>query len=246
MNSDKAIIIGGTKGLGLSLASEAKQHGIGCVLYGRSDPNHLQKHQNYQYNYLDLTDSDHISSMDLIDPKVKYFYWVAGEFLQQSLTDTADNCVEDMTKLHLTNPYRILRNFHQNRKDPYHLITIGSTSTWKSRKNETLYSGLKSAQATITRNFTHELIKDLPGSKVTLVQPGGMRTPNFWRKFNFSIENFMSPDEVAKIIWAKVISQSNSFDELHLLRSKKEGNESSKIIIEHGQKTPENPNDIFF
>ena len=59
----------------------------------------------------------------------------------------------------------------------------------------------------------------IPGSKAALVNPGGRRTPDFWRDSGQDIGSFMSPDDVASIIWDRVRTQESSYDEYSVMRN---------------------------
>ena len=144
-----------------------------------------------------------------------------------------------MIATHFSGPVRVLQllhlGLHYTLKHPYHLITIASTSSWKIRENETLYCALKAAKAAFTRNFARELVRDLPGSKITLVNPGGIKTGLF-KGTDQDISNFMDPDLIARIIWNDVIGQTVPFQEVQIMR-----NDDGSPIVSYGPRVPEMP-----
>ena len=99
-----------------------------------------------------------------------------------------------------------------------------------------MYCALKAAKAAFTRNFARELVRDLPGSKVTLINPGGLKTPNFWKNSGQDISKFMDPNEVAKIIWNEIERQEEPFKEVNILRKSDGGHN-----ISYGPRIPEQP-----
>lgn len=238
-----ALILGGTKGLGLSLAFEAGcNRRVHTIITGRSSLGDLNRPFNSELINLDLTDPKSVEEVFVHHKfeSVGYIFWVAGIFIRKPFTDTSPYNFEQMLSTHLSGPLRFLENIHRlitfNRGYPYHLITIASTSSWRIRENEALYCALKAAKATFTRNFTRELIRDLPGSKVTLVNPGGMKTPNFWQESGQDISKFMDPNAVAKIIWDEVQNQEVPFKEVQIMR-----NDDGSPNVSYGPRMSELP-----
>lgn len=103
------------------------------------------------------------------------------------------------------------------------------------RENETLYCALKAAKAAFTRNFARELVRDLPGSKVTLVNPGGIKT-DFFEGTNTDTSNFMRPSVVAKIIWDEIGIQEGPFKEIQIMR-----NDDGSPNVSYGSRASESP-----
>lgn len=242
-----ALILGGTKGLGLSLSWEAFNRGVQPIITGRSiyeGETRKSFPPNANYFVLDLCRSETIDRTvghmtRYYKYPVDYIFWVAGVFIRKPFTDTSPYNFEQMISTHLLGPLRFLENIHRlaiNRGNPYHLVTIASTSSWRIRENEALYCALKAAKAAFTRNFTRELIRDLPGSKVTLVNPGGMKTPNFWQESGQDISKFMDPDIVAKIIWDEVQNQEVPFKEVQIMR-----NDNGSPNVSYGPRMSELP-----
>ena len=235
-----ALILGGTKGLGLSLAFEATNNRrMRAIIAGRS--NLHNKPFNSELLKLDLTDPESVEQFVRRVPEpFDYIFWVAGNFSRQPFDAMASECIDDMIATHLSGPLRSIQLLHLGLahilRKPYHLVTIASTSSWRIRENEALYCALKAAKASFTRNFARELVRDLPGSKVTLVNPGGMKTPNFWNESVQDISNFMDPDVVAKIIWDEIHEQKNPFKEIQIMR-----NDDGSPNVSYGSRLSELP-----
>lgn len=182
-----ALILGGTKGLGLSLAWEAFTRGVQPIIAGRSIyEGEIRKSfpPNANYFVLDLCRPETIDrTVEHVachyKYSVDYIFWVADIFLRKPFVDTSPHNFEQMISTHLSGPLRFIEGIHRlatfGHNSPYHLITIVSTSSWRIRENEALYCALKAAKAAFTRNFARELVRDLPGSKITLVNPGGIK-----------------------------------------------------------------------
>lgn len=234
----RALILGGTKGLGLALASEAHKNKTTPIICGRSASSVELREvflSGAEYMEVDLTNEQSIEMIDdLQHERIDYFFWVAGIFLRKPVREMAAADRKLMIATHLDGPIDFLQRFHKRRSHPYHLITIASTSSWRLRENESLYCAVKAGKAAFTRNFGKELIRDLPGSKVTLVNPGGMATPNFWQGSGQDTSNFMDPKKVAEIIWEKVLRQKKNFAEFQIFR-----NEDGSPQLKYGPRKPE-------
>ena len=249
----RALILGGTKGLGLSLAWEAHRREILSTITGRSanDQKVIETFPPQSVAMaLDFTDYKSADSFRLFESpdfytSYDYIFWVAGAFLREPFMYISPPSIERMTWTHFMGPLIALRALHirhayilEHQHLSYHLITIASTSSWRTRENEAIYCALKAAKATFTRNFARELVRDLPGSKVTLVNPGGMKTPNFWKESGQDTSNFMNSDVVAKIIWDEVQNQQARFKELQIMRD-----EDGSPNLSYGPRIPELPFD---
>lgn len=234
-----ALILGGTSGLGLELALQSAEKGINPIIYGRSVYEKMSLFPTSARLFrVDLAKPAKIKVINLEDADIKYFFWVAGIFKRKSLKDTKRSEIFQLTNVHATGATEFLRQFHKiavKKGKPYHLIVVASTSAYKLRENETLYCGLKAYQAAFARNFASELSRDLPGSKVTLVNPGGMKSDNFYRDTKQDISNFMEPKWVAKVIWAKIEWQQKGFHEFNIIRTP-----SGPMILDHAM-VPETP-----
>jgi NAD(P)-dependent dehydrogenase (short-subunit alcohol dehydrogenase family) len=243
MDVKKAIVLGGTKGLGAAIASQSQKRGIATVVYGSSVGQEGEDHLPAEVTrrQVDLESAESVAAADLGHGDVDYFFWVAGVFLQKRLVDTTHFELDRMTEIHFTNPLKFVQRLQQLQKRPYHFITVASCSSWRLRSDETVYCSLKAAQATFARSFAVELTRDLPGSKVLLINPGGLKTPNFWKeKPTQDLSDFLDPDLVASIIWDEISGQKKPFHEVQILR-RKPAIPGSAPIVEYGPKLPEFP-----
>ncbi|MBI3274357.1 MAG: SDR family oxidoreductase, partial [Candidatus Colwellbacteria bacterium] len=195
-----------------------------------------------RYFLLDLADPESVEQISRrrIEP-VDYLFWVSGKLSRVPLDQMVSDEVDEMIGINLSGPVRAIQLIHFDQhylvKKPYHLVTIASTSSWRMRNNETLYCALKAAKAAFTRNFARELVRDLPGSKATLVNPGGIKTGLF-QDVDQDTTNFMDPDEVARIIWNEVERQKEQFKEVQVMRT-----EDGRPDVSYGPRLPELPFD---
>ncbi|GEM_PF-1219359 len=241
----KALILGGTDGLGRQLALEAAKNSLWPVVTGRrSVLGDKELREICSAIRLDLSKDKSVNDGLAIlrhwfQSDVGYVFWNAGVFLRKPMHSVSPDDIDRMINVHLRGPMKFLQGFHKMQERPYHLVVIASTSSWRVRVDETLYCALKAAKAAFARNFARELVGDLFKSKVTLVNPGGMKTPNFWEPSGQDISGYMDPKEVAEIIWREVLLQKDRdepYHEVQILR-----NEDGSPRVEYGPKLPELP-----
>lgn len=258
--SEVALILGGTKGLGRALAIEAVARGLAPVAVGRdsaaaaADP----ELTGCLLQRADLSDLDEAAG--LVDSlysegllpegqPLRYVFWVAATFIRRPVLTYSVEDVRRMVNTNLGGPVCAMAAIHRKMVElshgdpeaetPVHWITIGSTSSWMVREYETLYCAVKSAKAHLTRNFTRELVRDLPGSKVTMVHPGGLKSPNWWKDLEQDTENYMELDVVARLIWDQVAGQSGRYREMLILRG-----QDGTPKVDWGPQKPEGPFDF--
>ncbi len=241
-----ALVLGASKGLGLEIARQAKERDMIALAVARSvTGSYATMHEGWVGKRADITDPGAV--VDILDLHrefdITHVFWVAGippkgtgvQGQKQSFMGHGREDVEAMFQTHLIGPINILREcMRRVWRTPIHLVTVASTSSYRLRENETLYCTVKAAKAHFTRNFAAELARDLPGSKTTLVNPGGMRTD--FLKHTADVSNWMDPAVIAEIIWNRVGLQTSSFTEFNILRQP----DGSPNIIE-GPQTPEAP-----
>lgn len=236
-----AFILGGTRGLGLELARESCRRGITPIITGSSiskDGGYPSEAITHKIDLTEFSEEVHRQALRryITELNPRFFFWNAGIFLPRNpFYGAKDKDLERMVKVHFEGPLKVLREFHNFVGRPYHLITIASTSSYKVRDNESIYCALKSAKAHFTRNFASEMVRDHPGSKVTLIHPSGIKTALF-KHTNTDTSKFMEPADVAKIIWNEIECQEASFKELHIIRR-----DDAPPVVLLGQRLPETP-----
>lgn len=211
----RAWILGGSSGLGLELAREASRLDIEVLVFGRNS-----------YYGVDLVDR---SSTEALCKKIEgmesenikradFFIWNASilEYAPFEMMSKLDEILD----VNIRNPQKILQYFIRRKKilsSPFHLVTVSSVASWKARRDLAVYSATKAAQAQFSLCLSRELEDDLPGSKVTVVHPTGMKT-NILKESSVDLSNFLEPKAVAKIIWSRVLSQKNQCNWFNILR----------------------------
>jgi short-subunit dehydrogenase len=233
-----AIIVTATHGLGITMHHVARDYLIACKTYsvkrqgvGESKGFFLEE-TNFTVDISDTT-------IDDIDEQFDFIVWNTGVFLHKLLTETTDFEIDTMIDLHYRTPLKILRNLHRKQQKPYHLIAVSSCSSWRMRELEAVYCGLCAAKATFIRNFAKELENKLPGSKTTLINPGGVRTPFFYEEEYPNLEGYLNQEEMAAFIWKVALKQKKTFEEIQYLRNKNLVDGSGAPIVEYGVRCAE-------
>jgi len=233
-----ASIITATRGIGIFLAKHAQALGINSQTYGVACGN-VGVSNNLPAEKVDhLIDIDCKPNLDAVQFQPSSFLiWSTGAFLKVPLGEMTDSHVDTLSELHYNIPLKLIRRFHQQNTAPYHLIVIASCSSWRLREQEAAYCGFSAAKATFARNVAGDLKRERPGSKVTLINPGGIRTP-FYYELEEEGTGFIDQNWLADYIWSAVLNQKRTFDELQILRQKPIV-AGKPPLIELGQKMPE-------
>lgn len=212
-----ALVIGGTSGLGRQIAINLLSRGIQPVILGRSvqDANKDPELEGAAFVYCDLVAVaerfegpwDHLASI-IGDPQreVIQVYWVAGVVQGEPLVEMDDDAVADLMAVHVLGPTVLIQHILVEmiaNEQPFHMVTVSSTSGHRFRAGEEVYCASKAYKNSLTVQLVGSLATNLPGSRVTLVMPGGMDTP-FWDGEDADATNFMNPAEVARIVCDQV------------------------------------------
>lgn len=219
----RALILGGTRGLGRAYAIRLLASGVQPIVVGRSADKAREDSalEGAEFVTADLTDlSTHAAVLDAAFAEGKIapsqVLWCAGTYHRGPLAEMSNEAMEAMTKIHWLGPTAFLSAFHRRRisvdaaaKQPYDLIVIGSVLAHVPGRLHSFLCGLKSAKVHFTRTFSSELTRDLPGSMVLIVNPWGMKT-EFFVGTNTKTDGFMDPANVAQLISEQVAEFSRS------------------------------------
>lgn len=237
-----ALIMGGTYGLGLALAQTASILGIAPIVCGRSvgDP---ARSEHFPRGATAIAfDAERpegfVQGLPPSAGEADYVIYNSGAFLRERLADYPPGAIRRIMAINLVTAMEVVHEYHARRlatsRKPYHLILIASSSSFRVRTHEAAYCASKAGLAHFGRNVALELNDDLPGTKVLIVNPGGIKTELF-KDADQDTSSFTEPEDVAQVIWVKARQQAMTPDELNILRNPAGGYE-----ISHGPKTPEN------
>jgi len=155
--------------------------------------------------------------------KIKYV-----DVLLNSAANFAINKIEDVTlkdlkkdfQLNVISPFMISKYFGllmKKNKDGL-IFNIGSSSSYDSFLNTSVYCATKHAMLSISKSFNIEWRSH--GVKSIFVAPASMKTRMGKKIKNQNFETFIDPNDVAKLMKNLIIDQSNSMyiEELKIKR----------------------------
>ena len=219
------IVLGGSKGLGRAITEILLDQGNEVIVLSRSIDQELSHRDNLQFIEIDLTDIREIrfAADELLDgwdlARVNQLYLCAGKGYPGDFSRQSEGSILAIYRTILVGPTIFLRFLVNELAAPIHLVTIASTTSSKVRLNETVYGAAKAGQAQFARGFHQELVKIQPGSKSTLVHPGGMNT-DFYEGTGIDASEYMDPKLVAAVIVSEVTNQIPGWSEFSIPRSK--------------------------
>jgi NAD(P)-dependent dehydrogenase (short-subunit alcohol dehydrogenase family) len=188
------LIIGGTSGLGLSLAKKLSAS-YDVHITGRRDPSE----ESLVFHTLDLssTTTSLATANDLLQelPRIDLLVYAAGFFQDGTVTDLTIDQIDTMLSVGLTNAIYLTRQLLEKQGELPEFIAITSTSQWTPRLNEPVYTAVKAGLGAYANSLSLD-----PRVKKTLVAgPAGMAT-NFWNdtdKKAHDVSQMLDPDWVA-------------------------------------------------
>jgi len=208
------IIVGGTRGLGSEIAKQFQIKGEKTFIVGRSFDPSLHG-EGFKVDLASSKEANQLAEriLSLGDTAIS-FYWVSGYGYNGDFTSQPDP--ERMAAANFGNVLLAAQAAFKrmiSAPEPSHFVVVSSTTGYKAREDEAVYSGTKHAQVGFTRSLGIE--SDRLGSKVkvALFMPGGMKT-SFWEgKQPSNFDEFLDPAKVARHILIKLANQSNTYYE---------------------------------
>ncbi len=190
------LIIGGTSGLGLSLAKKLKNYDLHVT--GRRKI----KEPGLHFHSLDLTNKtgldERINKLVAELPNIDLLIYAAGYFQDGTITDLSVNQVDEMLNVGLIAAIYVSRGILRKQDVLPEFVAITSTSQWTPRLKEPVYTAVKAGLGA----FANSLSLDPRVGKVLVAGPAGMAT-NFWKGTNKKEHDtslMMDPDWVAGAI----------------------------------------------
>lgn len=171
----KALIIGGSSGLGLALA-EMLSPDYHVFVTGRRDP----KNKAVSFTELELdSDSlgDDLDTLLLDLPEIDLLVYAAGIYQEGTISDLSDHDLEKMNRIGLMAPAMLLQRILNQQDELPGFIAITSTSQWTPRLLEPMYTAVKAGLGMLANSVS----KDEHVGKVLVAGPAGMNT-RFWEE----------------------------------------------------------------
>jgi len=206
------LVVGGTSGLGLSLAKRFVEDGPVWVV-GRTDP----KIEGLTFLSLDLTAPKYWdSAAELIKeiPQINRLVYASGFYQDGRITDLSTEQIAEMMNVSFGGAVAFVRAVLSKQEKLETLVAITSTSQWTPRQREPIYNAAKAALAM----FANSLAEDGRIDKVLVAGPAGMKTP-FWREIQHAdFDQMNDPDWVAEQIVTN-LADNYRYREIRILRN---------------------------
>lgn len=212
MARKKALVVGGTSGLGLEIAKKLQKRNFEITIVGRKDPEITIKPTDFVYRDLAHVIPGASDLVKLVGKPIELFVFAAGFYQEGMISQLNDEEIMSMIHVGLTAPISILNRILKNQNTLSGFIAITSTSQWIPRLLEPVYTAVKSGLAMFARSVS----LDPAIGKTLLAAPAGMRTP-FWKDTDRDTSQMLDPAWVAEQILISFGCQFK-FKEIHILR----------------------------
>ena len=167
MFKKKALVVGGTSGLGLELAKLLRPR-YDIVVTGRS----ASKCPLY-FDFLKLNLDIEVNFTEKLRsyPKFDLVVIAAGFFQKGKLLDLSTNEIINMSMVGFISPTLLIHSILRRQSQISDLIVITSTSQWTPRPEEPVYTGVKAGIAMVAKSLS----LDPAFGKVIVAAPAGMK-----------------------------------------------------------------------
>jgi len=207
----RAIVTGGSSGLGLEIAKKLVKRNIQVMIIGRNKEklNHAvgEIGSNVSSFSVDISCEDQVKDFMKDCSEVDYLFNVAGNGVFGDVREVSRKDIDDVLASNLVGMILMTSNLLKINRGPLKIFNIMSTAARKGKKDEEIYCAAKFG----ARGFTEALQARYKGSNihVTGIFPGGMAT-DFWAKQDRDIETFMDPKDVADQI-VKIVDEDKTY-----------------------------------
>lgn len=217
----RAVIIGGTSGIGLATAKMLVDGGARVLVTGRSQPG-LESTQN-ELGIAGITvasDARSLTDIDALAARVRaefdtfdLLFVNAGFSLFAPLADTSEASFDEMFNLNAKGPFFAVQRLAPLIDQGGSVVLTTSTANIKGMPMIAAYGGAKAALRSFARTFAAELLPR--GIRVNAVSPGPIETPIIGKAFPDKatadyltgqmrdanpMKRFGMPEEVAKAV----------------------------------------------
>jgi short-subunit dehydrogenase len=214
----KAIITGGSSGLGFEIAKQLREKSIDVLLIGRNREKlehakarlcEIKNEAAVECYDFDISDEKSVVSFfELLNDRqevITYLFNVAGKSFYAPIEEITYAAIRDtleanMIGLMLMTAHGV-RHIKAFPAPKQRIVSILSTAALKGKKLETVYNASKWG----ARGFLESVRDEVANTNIEVINiyPGGMQTP-FWdgSVSGYSVDAFMKPEDVAKQIAA--------------------------------------------
>lgn len=211
-----ALIVGGTSGLGLELATLLRtKNNLEVYVTGRKEPEDRQ----LRFVFFDIdpyTDQlPYIIDKIISDlpQQIDLLVYAAGFYQEGNMKQLTDADIRKMINVGLVTPTLILNRVLNRQEKLPGFIAITSTSQWTPRIYEPVYTAVKAGLGM----FANSLSLDPQVGKVLVAGPAGMKT-NFWSNTEKDTSTMLEPEWVAEQICQLYFEDNFRFKCARILR----------------------------
>ncbi len=195
-----ALVTGASKGIGLAIAQKLIEMNIKVYGVARTEPDF--KHDLFTFFQLDLLDKKAVTTLGEKIKDIDILINNAGVGYFRYLEHLRESEIEEMLHTNLLTPMLLTKTFLTSlKKNEGYIINIGSVSALEGYKFGTGYCASKFGLRGFTESLWQECRND--NVKVTLINPGYVRTPFFDDK-DFAPEDndlcAILPEDIADVV----------------------------------------------
>jgi len=197
----KALVVGGSSGLGLELAYLLAKNHRSVTITGRENP------KVFQFRFLDLTWRDILldrewrqhfqGELDVITDGQKFdtVVYNPGFYQEGRISELTDDAIFTMINVGLMGAALLMQRILNNQKKLSTFVAVTSTSQWTPRKLEPVYTAAKAGLGMLANSLS----LDSRIKKTLVVGPSGMKT-KFWKGTTKDTKQMLDPQWVAEQI----------------------------------------------
>lgn len=222
-----AVITGGAKSIGAALANRFSEHNVKVIVTSRTFPFNQTKSLSEEITkqHLDLTDLNSVKQffkwITILDTSIHFFINNAGVGIFKPLCEYNLEELELVLKTNLIGSFLCMKYAYPFLKSANgaRVINIGSIAEMCGLKNNGVYAASKLGLRAISRAINEEWQED--NIFCTHVVLGAVATDIWSDRKEFSIDDMLNVDGVAKIIIDSIINAKNiRLDTLEILPKK--------------------------
>lgn len=210
----RALVLGGTSGLGLEIASQLCGTHDEVLVVGRHDP----VRASLKYIPFEFREGDRpaYAAWRLLEqvPEVSTLVCAVGAYQRRPMHEMSTYGAEYVHQLNVAFPVMVIFRQLELQERLDGLIVISSTSAFTPRPNEAFYCAAKAG----LEQFTRCVAESGSVGATLLVAPAGMKRTGFYRGTDRDTTGFLEPQWVAEQTCEqyKTVKQ---FREVRILRS---------------------------
>lgn len=207
----KALVVGGSNGMGLAVTSTLIGRGYQVIVLDRNEGDLDKLNEgSYTYTYCDLLDFNEELFNDLsLDKDIEVLFISAGvgriaDFKAHHIAE-----IDKMFTIDTTSALKILRIFYDRilGRDTFYTGVMGSISGWMSSPAASVYAGAKAGLVRTIESINIELESEGTANRILDVSPASFKGS----KFNGGVNDLTATTPLAEEIIEHLMNQDTLF-----------------------------------